>query len=547
MREATAYYRVSTQSQDIQSQREKVHEFAAKNDYQIVKEFTDDGISGANPDRPALLDLYKWIDCNSGKTLLLSSVDRAGRELSILVDLKKKCDFNSVDFYPINCPKTGNPALDTLTLTLLAGIAEYEKTIINERMMRGKLYKLKHGNPIVSRAPYGYLYVKTSKDKSAEIKINPDEAEVVKTIFDLYVNKHYSINKIAIYLSVKKKITTQTGNSNWKRSTIRQILIRSCYATGILPYCRFEHRHNGKRSVIIGERKKEEQILIKVPAFIDKQSIDKAALLLQQNKHKDPKNVKYPYLLSSLLKCSVCGKGYQGYTNKYNMKSYYRCSNRDLFNEKGKSVICKGRLVTALHIEPKIWEAVKEIATNPNMFKKDYIKIINGITVTLNRLNERKEYIAKKLSIQDRRRSEFMSAYNAGVVGIDDLLVYRKTYEDSKNNLQTELMEIQEKINKIDPSPDLNRIVFERENMKSDMPFERKREIVRKYIKSITVLPERHKYRVEFVIPYKPLNIEVHPFKHSTRVVRDIYNPPNYFHMFLIKDANLYHNRFHFL
>lgn len=75
---------------------------------------------------------------------------------------------------------------------------EYTKKIMN----RGKIASFQAGNYVGSRAPYGYDKdtVMDGKRKCPTLKINEAEAEVVRLIFDLYVNKDYGRARIATYL-----------------------------------------------------------------------------------------------------------------------------------------------------------------------------------------------------------------------------------------------------------------------------------------------------------------------------------------------------------
>jgi site-specific DNA recombinase len=65
-KQALAYYRVSTDIQKeegtIEIQKTKVREFAIKNDYIIINEFSDDGVSGGLAERPGLRELLDTLN-----------------------------------------------------------------------------------------------------------------------------------------------------------------------------------------------------------------------------------------------------------------------------------------------------------------------------------------------------------------------------------------------------------------------------------------------------------------------------------------------------
>ena len=75
---------------------------------------------------------------------------------------------------------------------------EYTKKI----MLRGRLASVREGNFIGSVAPYGYekTFIAEGKKKCPTLKIKPAEAEVVRMIFDMYVNKDMGRTSICNYL-----------------------------------------------------------------------------------------------------------------------------------------------------------------------------------------------------------------------------------------------------------------------------------------------------------------------------------------------------------
>lgn len=80
-------YRVSTKKQvekdDIPMQKQKCHEFAEQNGWEIVEEFSEKGVSGfkvSAKDRDAIQEIQR--DAAQGKfdTLLVFMFDRLGRK-----------------------------------------------------------------------------------------------------------------------------------------------------------------------------------------------------------------------------------------------------------------------------------------------------------------------------------------------------------------------------------------------------------------------------------------------------------------------------------
>ena len=97
---------------------------------------------------------------------------------------------------------------------------EYYKKI----QKRGRLLSVSSGNYIGSTPPYGFdkITVMDGKRKCPTLKENPEQADVVRTIFDLYVNQNLGRRRIANYLD---DMGIKPPNSeHWSTESIREIL-----------------------------------------------------------------------------------------------------------------------------------------------------------------------------------------------------------------------------------------------------------------------------------------------------------------------------------
>ena len=94
---------------------------------------------------------------------------------------------------------------------------------------RGRLESVRSGYFIGSIAPYGYDkdFIQDGKKKRPTLKINESEAEAVRLIFDLYVNKDMGVQSIARHLNALG-VKTRKG-SLWNGATVRDILANVHY------------------------------------------------------------------------------------------------------------------------------------------------------------------------------------------------------------------------------------------------------------------------------------------------------------------------------
>ena len=128
MKKFVAYFRVSTNKQGesglgLDSQRGAVADYVARSGGgQVLADFTDIE-SGANDNRPELLKALR--KCRlTGATLLIAKLDRLSRNRRFLMELAdSKLNFVAVDM----------PEANSLTVGILACMADYERQLISER------------------------------------------------------------------------------------------------------------------------------------------------------------------------------------------------------------------------------------------------------------------------------------------------------------------------------------------------------------------------------------------------------------------------------
>jgi site-specific DNA recombinase len=174
MKEAVLYARVSTDAQEkegtIQSQVFELKRQIAAAGHDLVKEYIEDGYTGTLLDRPALNQLRADLKTEV-YFLCADRIARAVAYQTIIVDelLKhgKQIIINGKDYEQ-------NPE-NKLTLTMLGAFAEYERAKIMERMVRGKLHRLRMGEMSSNgHRIYGYRYVKKILYNIGTRDIEPD-------------------------------------------------------------------------------------------------------------------------------------------------------------------------------------------------------------------------------------------------------------------------------------------------------------------------------------------------------------------------------------
>lgn len=139
MKRAALYARVSTlNGQDIGLQLDELRQVAGQRGWTVVDEFTDEGVSGADTDRPALLRLMDAARCGKLDLVVVWKIDRLGRSLQHLLQVLDELQHLGVGFVSVrDAGIDTTSATGRLLLQLLGAFAEYERNLIRERVVAG--------------------------------------------------------------------------------------------------------------------------------------------------------------------------------------------------------------------------------------------------------------------------------------------------------------------------------------------------------------------------------------------------------------------------
>jgi DNA invertase Pin-like site-specific DNA recombinase len=134
---AAVYARVSTSDQSTEMQLRDLRKLADGRGFEVVKEFCDEGQSGAKNSRPSLDRMLA--DARAGKfdVILIWRLDRLGRSLGNLIKLLE--DFKSWNVALISFSESLDftTSMGKLFYQLLGAFSEFERETIRERTRSG--------------------------------------------------------------------------------------------------------------------------------------------------------------------------------------------------------------------------------------------------------------------------------------------------------------------------------------------------------------------------------------------------------------------------
>lgn len=318
MKVAAAYIRVSTDDQaeySPASQLEKIRLYAERNQILLPKEFifVDEGISGRKTkNRPAFNEMIGLAKRNPKPfdVILVWKFSRfaRNREDSIVYKSMLRKEHN-IDVVSVS-EDIGDDKLSILIEAIIEAMDEFYSINLAEEVKRGMTEKAKRGG-VLSIPGFGY------KVENGEYIVVPEEAEIIRKVFNDYVNGKglLTIAKALNAMGIK----THRGNKIENR-TVEYWLNNPLYIgkTRWNPDGKLSRNYTADTAIITDGPHEP---------IIDIETWDKAQKKMQEQKarfrkffNSDRKGLSH--WLTGILRCEKCGKvlSYQG--------GYFGCSER---------------------------------------------------------------------------------------------------------------------------------------------------------------------------------------------------------------------------
>ena len=452
------YIRVSTPGQakegeSLEGQIEEIKSYAKYKKYKLYKIYKDEGVSGANDDRPGLNELRKDAKNEKFKIVVFKKLSRFGRNARDLLNLYNEFEEGyNVGLVSLDDNIDTTTPNGKLMRTVLAGMAEFDRELIMGQMKAGKISKLKKHEIFIGEVPYGYRFVKEAR----KVEVDQEQRDVYKKIVDLYLNQGFSMNDVAIHLN-QLNIKSPRGKT-WSNTGLNYILKNPVYYQGYLVVNKHQYKTNSSGSNRIYEKDengkrvsalKDENEWIKFPfpEITNEEEWDNIQKVIESNKRK-PKNIKYPdkFLAQGYIYCGECqekgkreskvGISHGNKRKDGTMPAYYRCSwafggkkSRQARNKKK----CNLRPIKMDEVDEFVWHRMMGVLTRPEEILREFI-------------GNKKENKKKLLEQQKRVLTEIKKNNNSMKKCMDELI----NFSESKNKNENSQSLLRAEIEKFD-------------------------------------------------------------------------------------------------
>ena len=446
-----AYCRVSTEKEaqidSLEKQIEFFNEFTKKNGYELYKLYADEGISGKQIKHRKQFQ-QMMIDAKAKKfdKVVVKDVSRFARNTVDLLQSVRELKSYGVQVDFLNNGEVMEGGSEFI-LTILGAMAQQESANMSKRVKFGKDITAKKGR--VPNLVFGYDKI---PDERYTLKINEEEAKIVKEIFESYVYKGIGTTKIAWDLN-DRGIRTKKTKSKWVQTSIVRMLKNPIY-TG-----RVTNKKSEVTDFITGTRKdlpEEEWIVVERPEMriISDELFNRAQDILAQRSNEfklNNKREKTEYVFSTLIYCKHCGYSFRRIKRKYTQDGpeYIRwvCSGR---NSMGVNH-CPN---TTVIDEEELLNAIKIYLKNIIKNKKDFMKAVEKEFEKITKLrenNERsEESLLKEIEKVTVKKQKYMEMFQNEIINIQELKKYTNPLNEDIARLERELKLITSEIKEKD-------------------------------------------------------------------------------------------------
>jgi site-specific DNA recombinase len=465
------YVRVSTrqqaESQTIEQQLERLRAHIQAQGWTLSDEsiFRDDGYSGAALNRPGLDRLRDQATARAFDCVLIFAPDRLARNYVHQVLLIEELERAGCQVQFLDRPMSHDPH-DQLLLQIRGAVAEYERTLITERMRRGRLSKFRAGVLLPwTRPPYGYrLHPERPRDPNG-VRLEPAAAAFVAEIFSAYLQDGASLIRVAKAL-FDQHLVSPTGKKRWGLATLRGILTNPAYTGQVYAGRMRYHPPKVRRSAThpMGRPHdsatlvpREEWIPVAaIPAIVTQEQFDQVQDKLARNKSFASRhNTAHHYLLRALVSCGVCQLACLARTVAGQSYGYYVCTGKAKPVQARREEKCPSRFIPVKQLDELVWNDLCDLLTQPHLIAQAMERALGGSWLP-QELQARRENLRRGRSHLEQQLNRLTEAYLNEIIPLAE---YQRRRQELEQRVQALANQTNQLLAQVDRQKELTGLV----------------------------------------------------------------------------------------
>ena len=318
-----------------------------------------------------------------------------------------------------------NPAVE-LVETIFAAFDQMESRNISFHTSRTMKQNARNGNWNGSKPPFGYRVEKVSDGKSekGKLRIDADEAPIVKEIYRLYLTGEYGAVEIAKRLN---RHGVLRRGKQWTKIEVLKLLHNRAY-TGTYEYGKVNNQTGQQRP-------REEWIEMAIDPIITSEEYEESGKIMDTKSptQNEERIHRGPMLFTGLLKCGHCGSQMVSAATKKGSGKIYRYYCCKKFLTSGKDA-CPGCRVRVDLFEQVVLETVLNwIFSSDNVLPvvRALSKALKNRSKPLNALRHRIEEVQAALT-------RYQEGFEQGAFTVNDVAERFRELAAKKRELEEE-------------------------------------------------------------------------------------------------------------
>ncbi len=205
---------------------------------EAYKTYIDRGYSGKNTDRPAFQDMMEDMKAGKLSKIIVYKLDRISRSILDFSNMMEVLGKYRVEFISATEKFDTSSPMGRAMLNICIVFAQLERETIQKRVADAYFARSQKSFYMGGRVPYGYRLVPTviGNIKTAMYQIVPEEAEIVRLMYELYAQPECSYGDIV--RCFQEHGVTKHGKP-WVRARLADVLRNPIYVRADLAVYRF--------------------------------------------------------------------------------------------------------------------------------------------------------------------------------------------------------------------------------------------------------------------------------------------------------------------
>lgn len=429
-------------SESVINQKELLRGYVKNNNFNLVKEYVDDGYSGTDFERPGFQNMLEDINNKKINCVIVKDLSRLGRD-HVMTGYYIETFFseNNIRFISIleSYDSFKNQASNDSSTFIIACNDYYSKQ--NSIKIRNVLNeKRKNGKFVGSLPCFGYM--RDPLDKGHLVP-NPETAPIVKNIFKWRADG-IGPTEIANRLN-KANIVTPSGykktnyssrlidRDNWNISTVKKILCNRIYTGDLVQHTQTKVNYKSKKKITLDEKL---WIIVENTheALVDKETFEYVNNLRKRNtRNYEIKTNREKRLLEGKLFCKECKNRL---TVLYRKKQNYWSVNCNRYSRDPVRGRCYSHFYPYNYLEDQVLEQINKSISK--LIKELDIKELNDEVVkNIHKETTNIDKIVKELQIEKEKiTSRLKTLYNDRCDGVISADTYKELAVESEQKLK---------------------------------------------------------------------------------------------------------------